>query len=224
MAISTYGITLKWGATMAEATKKANIKDFPDLGGPPEMIDVTTLSDKAQSFISGIQSLGALEFTLNFSKTEYLAIAGDAGKNFYILEFGNGGSEGAFYWKGRHIIYVLGTGVNASVDARLVIVPSTPPKLRPVLETVTLDTLTEGVESSALVLTYSDSPPEAPVLNYQWKISDTVDGTYTDIVGATSATYTPSSGEVDKYIKVQVTASGGATGVVLSNAQIVESE
>jgi hypothetical protein len=81
--------------------------------------------------------------------------------------------------------------------------------------------LTESVESSALVLAYSATPAETPVLTYQWKISETEDGTYSNIPKATSPTYTPTSDDVEKYIKVQVTSTGGATGVVLSNAVVV---
>lgn len=33
MAINTYGISLKWGATAEAATKVVDIKDFPDLIG-----------------------------------------------------------------------------------------------------------------------------------------------------------------------------------------------
>lgn len=40
---------------------------------------------------------------------------------------------------------------------------------------------------------------------YQWMICTIADGVYTDITGATSATYTPQSNDVDKYIKVKVT-------------------
>ena len=47
MAISTYKIFLMMmqdsGSTYA---KLVDIKDFPDLGGAPEMLETTTLSDK----------------------------------------------------------------------------------------------------------------------------------------------------------------------------------
>ena len=33
MAINTYGITLKWGASADAAAKVVDIKDFPDLIG-----------------------------------------------------------------------------------------------------------------------------------------------------------------------------------------------
>ena len=222
MAISTHGVTLKWGLTMAAAVKEIDIKDFPDLGGAPEMLETTTFNDDSQTYIKGIQSLGALEFTVNYTKTDYNKVAEDNNiELFYILEFGANGSEGAFYWKGKHTAYVVGAGVNAVTEMKIAIAPSTKPTVRPNLTTVTLGDLADGVESSALVLAYSATPAETPVLTYQWKISNTEDGTYSNIPEANSPTYTPTVGDEGKYIKVQVTSAGGATGVVLSNAVVV---
>ena len=64
MAISTYGVTLKWGASASAVTKEVDIKDFPDLGGAPEMLETTTLSDAIQTYILGIQSNSSMELSL----------------------------------------------------------------------------------------------------------------------------------------------------------------
>ena len=61
MAISTYRVFLmKKGSTGNTYEKLIDIKEFPDLGGDPEMLETTTLSDKMQTYIAGIQSLDAL--------------------------------------------------------------------------------------------------------------------------------------------------------------------
>ena len=52
-------------------TKLVDIKEFPDLGGDPEMLETTTLSDKMQTFISGIQSMDGLSFTANYTLADY---------------------------------------------------------------------------------------------------------------------------------------------------------
>jgi len=57
-----------------------------------------------------------------------------------------------------------------------------------------------------------------PTYAYQWLICDTVDGTYEDITGETSATYTVLVGDLDKFIKVEITATVTATGVAISDA------
>ena len=56
--------------------------------------------------------------------------------------------------------------------------------------------------------------------SFQWKISSAVDGTYTDITGATTNIYTPVAEDVGKFIKVSATGAGssGYTGTVTSVA------
>ena len=72
MAISTYKVFLmKKGTTGDTYEKLIDIKEFPDLGGAPEMLETTTCSDPAQTYIKGIQSQDALEFTANYTKEDY---------------------------------------------------------------------------------------------------------------------------------------------------------
>ena len=129
-AISTYGITLKWGSSAGAVQKEIDIKDFPDLGGAPEMLETTTLSDAAQTFILGIQSLSAMEFTANYTKADFEAVEEDANTDlYYALEFGDNGDEGVFEWQGQHSVYVVGAGVNAVTEMKIVVAPSTKPEL-----------------------------------------------------------------------------------------------
>ena len=133
MAISTYGVTLKWGTDSATVSKVIDIKNFPDLGGAPELIETTTLSDDAQTFINGIQSLSAFEFTANYTKADFEAVLADEGKElYYQLEFGNAGDEGIFEWQGEHTVWVTGADVNGVVEMVISVVPSTKPKLKTV--------------------------------------------------------------------------------------------
>lgn len=130
MAISTQGVTLKWGTSPESLNKKIDIKNFPDLGGAPEMLETTTLSDDTQTYILGIQSLDALEFTANYTKEDYEAVLADAGKDlYYALEFGQNGSEGVFEWQGQHTVWVTGGEVNGVVEMVVSIAPSTKPTL-----------------------------------------------------------------------------------------------
>lgn len=131
MAISTYGVTLKWGESPNELAKAVDIKDFPDLGGAPELLETTTLSDPAQTYINGVQSMSAMEFTANYTKSDYEAVLADANKKlYYALEFGTAGSEGIFEWQGEHAVWVVGAGVNAVTEMKISIAPSTKPTLK----------------------------------------------------------------------------------------------
>ena len=131
MAISTQGVTLKWGATSAAVKKVIDIKDFPDLGGAPETLETTTLSDEMQTYILGIQGSGMMEFTCNYTKEDFDEVMKDANKDlYYALEFGDEGDEGIFEWQGQHTAWVVGAGVNAVTEFKIGIAPSTKPKLK----------------------------------------------------------------------------------------------
>ncbi len=136
MAISTYKVFLmKKAASGGTYEKLVDIKDFPDLGGAPEMLETTTLSDGVQTYIPGIQSLEALEFTANYDKTDYSTLAAMKGtETEFAVWFGGTesggvvtptGSEGKFEFKGRLDVFVVGGGVNEVVDMTITIAPST---------------------------------------------------------------------------------------------------
>lgn len=136
MAISTYKIFLMQKGSGDAWTKLVDIKDFPDLGGAPEMLETTTLSDKMQTYIEGIQSNEALEFTANYTKADYEAIKALAGedKDFAVWFGGTesggvitpDGSNGKFAFKGTISVFAVGGGVNEVVDMTITIAPSTP--------------------------------------------------------------------------------------------------
>ena len=131
MAISTQGVKLKWGETASNLRQVVDIKDFPDLGGAPEMLETTTLSDNIQTYIMGIQGSDMMEFTCNYTKAAFEAVMEDANKElYYALEFGNNGSEGIFEWQGQHTAWVVGAGVNAVTEFKIGIAPSTKPTLK----------------------------------------------------------------------------------------------
>ena len=126
MAISTYGIQLMHKGTGTTYTKLIDIKDFPDLGGAPEMLETTTLSDGMQTYIEGIQSADALEFTANYTKADYETLTALKGKEEgYAVYFGDEGKDGMFKFNGYLSVRVNGGGVNEVVGMTISIAPST---------------------------------------------------------------------------------------------------
>lgn len=137
MAISTYKVFLM-ESTDGKTTwsKVIDIKDFPDLGGTPEMLETTTLSDGMQTYIPGIQSLDALEFTANYTLEDYKKLKGMKGTEKHLAVWFGGtesgdtvtptGSDGKFKFKGQISVYPVGGGVNEVVDMKITIAPSTP--------------------------------------------------------------------------------------------------
>ena len=135
MAISTYKIFLM--QKNAETWEKLiDIKEFPDLGGAPEMLETTTLSDNMQTYIPGVQSLDALEFTANYTKEDFTKLKALEGqKKDYAVWFGGTGeggtltptgTDGKFEFKGQLSVFPVGGGVNEVVDMTVTIAPSTP--------------------------------------------------------------------------------------------------
>ena len=136
MAISTYKIFLMSSTDGSTYTKLIDIKSFPDLGGAPEMLETTTLSDAMQTYIPGIQSLDALEFEANYTKADFTKLKALEGKEQqYAVWFGGtgegetltpNGSDGKFKFKGQLSVYPVGSGVNEVVNMNINIAPSTP--------------------------------------------------------------------------------------------------
>ena len=135
MAISTYKIFLMMKKDTTYE-KLIDIKEFPDLGGAPEMLETTTLSDKMQTYIPGIQSLDALEFTTNYTLEDYKKLKNLEGeeKDFAVW-FGGAeagetltpsGDKGKFKFKGQLSVFPVGSGVNEVVEMTITIAPSTP--------------------------------------------------------------------------------------------------
>jgi hypothetical protein len=106
--------------------KLIDIKDFPDLGGSPEMLETTTLSDSMQTYIPGIQSLDALEFTANYTLEDYKKIKALEGTDTaFAVWFGTAGADGKFNFNGQISAFPVGGGVNEVVGMTISIAPST---------------------------------------------------------------------------------------------------
>lgn len=137
MAISTFKTFLMKGTTSNDSTtfsKLVDIKEFPDLGSAPEMLQTTTTSDKSHTYIPGIQNVESLEFKANYTKADYETLKALEGtENTYAVWFGGtesggvitpDGSNGKFTFKGRLSVYANGGGVNEVVDMTITIAPS----------------------------------------------------------------------------------------------------
>lgn len=100
-----------------EATKLVDITSYPDLGGAPESVDVTTLSDLVQRNILGIQSVDAYEFGAWYEKDTYDKISKMKGTVYtWELRFGDEkGKDGIFTWDGQVSVYA---GSGESNNAR----------------------------------------------------------------------------------------------------------
>ena len=116
--------------------KLIDIKSYPDLGGSPELLETTTLSDSMTTNIMGIQSLDALEFECNYTLADYTKLKEMEGtdKEFAVWLGGTesggtvtpDGSDGKFEFGGQLSVYVNGGGVNEVRNMTVSIAASTP--------------------------------------------------------------------------------------------------
>ena len=136
--ISTYKTYLMYKATSAatQYTKLVDIKSFPDLGGEPERIDVTTLSDRVRKYVAGVQDLSSFSFNANYIAGDYTTINGLTGTpHEYAIwvgatDTGSGaatptGENGKWNWTGDIMVYKNGGDVNAAQDMTIVAFPTT---------------------------------------------------------------------------------------------------
>ena len=135
MAISTYkSFLMVKNASSWE--KLIDIKSYPDLGGSPELLETTTLSDPMTCNIMGIQSLDALEFECNYTLADYTKLKEMEGQNKEFAVWLGGtesggtvtpdGSDGKFEFGGQLSVYVNGGGVNEVRNMTVSIAASTP--------------------------------------------------------------------------------------------------
>ena len=121
--VLTKGIELGYKTSGAgdTYTKIAGLQEFPDIGGAPEQIDITTLDDAMMHYMNGLKDVGTMEFTFLFDKQD------NASSNYQILcgleDAGNVVSWEVklptgtkFHWDGEVSVTLSGAGVNAAVQ------------------------------------------------------------------------------------------------------------
>ena len=124
MAISSFGVALKWGESASNVAKVVDIKDFGDLIGEVNMLETTTLSDSQVTNIPGIRSGDSIPFTCNYTKADFDKVYADEGKPlFYELTFSDGSG---FTWQGQHTVGVPGKGVDEVLEFTINVAASTP--------------------------------------------------------------------------------------------------
>ena len=125
-AVSTIGTILEVSEDGSAWDKLCKIKSYPQLGGAPEQLETTDMEDESQTFIPGVQSLDAMEFTANYTLDSYTAVKAKAGTALkYRLKMGANGADGVATWEGQHSVYINEGAVNAVREMTISVSPST---------------------------------------------------------------------------------------------------
>lgn len=200
MAQSTYNTLLKVKNSAGKFVKLVDIKNFPDLGGDPELLETTTLSNKMQTHISGIQETSALAFTANYSISDYAKVSKyDDNKNHeFEIWFGsddaNSGSDGIFYWSGTLTVWATGAGLNAVKEMQISIAAATDIKLKQAIATG-VSLAKEGTSLVASVDYFNELAGVNPSVSYAWFSGSTssslsaMTGTSSSISAITASAY-----------------------------------
>ena len=123
MAISTFGVALKYGKD--SATTQVIIKDFPSLLGKRSSLETTDLSCDAQTFIAGIrQQSESFDFVANYDPTVYNTLNSLDEDQTWSLTFSDGSG---YTWKGSVSVSVNEGAVDAVLEMTISVTPSTVP-------------------------------------------------------------------------------------------------
>lgn len=115
----------------ATFTKVCDITSVPDLGGAPEQIDITTLSDRKQKNMNGIQTVSSHEFSAWYDSEIYDTLQSIMEADYdktsvseldtYQVWIGDNGVGGKFEWQGKLSVYVGGYESNAAIPMTITI-------------------------------------------------------------------------------------------------------
>lgn len=123
-AHSTIGTILEVSADGSTWEKMCPVKKFPALGGAPEQIETTDMEDESQTFVPGVQSMDAMEFTANYTYANYSAVKAKADTPLhYRLKLAK--TAGVATWQGQHSVFVNEGEVNGAIEMTITVSPST---------------------------------------------------------------------------------------------------
>ncbi len=130
------GVTAKPTATdKSKAEKLVDIKSVPAMGGEPDTIETTTLSDSIATSILGVQSNDLKSFTANYISSDFSAIKALEGQEIWWGVFlgadsdGNpDGHDGIFIWKGSITVALNEGDVNSVREMTIYINCATAPE------------------------------------------------------------------------------------------------
>ena len=127
MAIATMNTILEY-KNETEFVKLVDIKDYPDLGSAPELLETTTLTEtERHTNIKGLQDATDLTFTANYTLADYEKVKALEGEEQeFQLKLGEDGVDGIFGWKGELSVFLVGGAVNEVREMTITISESEP--------------------------------------------------------------------------------------------------
>ena len=128
-AFSSYQTYLMcYNSTSSDYARLCNVKDIPDLGGSPEALETTTLSNSQNTYTPGLQTFDQLTFTANYVLANFQNVQGvcDNTTTYSFAVFlGPSGDDGKFYFDAIGNVFKSGVGVNEVQEMTITLSPAT---------------------------------------------------------------------------------------------------
>lgn len=143
MHVVTVAGAVPTAAEIKASEKVVDITSYPDFGGAPEQVEVTTLTDKAQRFVKGVQQLDTFEFGSNYTAKDLKdlrALEAKGENEWWAVMFGEDGSkvpdghDGVVFWQGGVTAYPTSGEVNGARGMNIVFSMQTAPDFLDTLE------------------------------------------------------------------------------------------
>ena len=123
MAISTFGVSLKYGSTSPD--KALVIKSYPEIMAKRSALETTTLSDDAKTYIPGIRETpDSFDFNANYDPSVFAEINALTEIQKCSLTFSDGSG---FTWDGYLSVSTTDGDVDAVVEMTISVTPTTVP-------------------------------------------------------------------------------------------------
>ena len=122
--LANKGFLMRKEAGGSSFEKLVDITSFPKLGGEPEKVEVTTLSDIKKRYINGLQDTDSLTFGAWFDTSDYERlneIQEAETVDTYQLWLGDEGKYGIWEWQGKLSVYLTEGSSGAAVGMSITI-------------------------------------------------------------------------------------------------------
>lgn len=214
-----------------------NVGSLPESGVNTNVLKYDTLDTDVSQKSKGVSDAGTgtLEVARSHTDTGQIALRAAAATKFFYatkreltdapsddytntIYYNRGLITGPMHAGGRNEDFILETFQFGNVQREIVVGPEAASA-----PTNSVKPAISGIAQTGVLLTaYSGVWSGNPTYAYQWQADDAGNGTYADISGATSATFTPVVGNVGDSLRLKVTATNGGGSTTAYSAGTLE--
>ena len=205
MAIKTYPVLIRCGASQGALTALPGARSYSDIGGANEQLDTTNMLNSMKTSIPGIGESNPIEIAFNYTKADYSTVNDASGTHqLYNVRYGEAGADGDYYFWGQHVQpWIVGGGVNEVVEMRTSVFPASE-----ILEGSVPDDPTNPTLSDVVTITSTNPAVVTAVDHGTEDITVAAATTVAGLIAAIDST----DGSAQTYAVTEVDGVTGKTG------------